>query len=180
MAESITPKQNLVIQSYLTVSLLAELKNNNLIDSYYFNNMRFGNPSIKTSLKEIGVDNQGCAMMTLYAMLVLPKELIENEHLSDYEKINHFLQIHTQRTNTTYASDSRSVNYLRHIRNAVAHAKIEFRPGEVITFSDENQRKKEAFYTELPLAHLGQLIHELQMVHLKYIQNLQLQLGRDR
>ena len=178
MTTSVTQEQNLLFQSYFTVSLLAELKNNNLLGSAYYEGMTFGAPWIKDELRNIGVDNQGCAMMTLYAMLVLPREIIQQAYASDYDNINTFLQAHTQSTTTTYRSDSPSVNHLRHIRNAVAHARVEFHPNDVIIFRDANPRANETFSTELPLRHLGELIHRLQMVHIAYIQDLQQQKGQ--
>jgi hypothetical protein len=173
MTAPLTQEQNLLFHSYFTVSLLVELKNNSLLDSDYYKGMPFGAPWIKNELQKIGIDNQGCAMMTLYAMLVIPREIVQQAYASEYDKINTFLQTHTQNTNTTYRSDSQSVNHLRHIRNAVAHARVEFRPTDVIIFNDENRHTKETFSTELPLKHLGKLVHELQMVHIAYIQDLQ-------
>ena len=139
--------------------------------------MTFGVPWIKDELRKIGVDNQGCAMMLLYAMLVLPREIIQQAYSSEYDKIDAFLKTHTQNTTTTYSSDASSVKYLRHIRNAIAHARVEFSPTDAVTFNDENHRTNETFSTELPLNYLGELLHRLQMVHIAYIRDLQKQNG---
>lgn len=178
MPTTLSQEQNLLFQSYFTVSLLVELKNNNLLASGYFEGMSFGAPWIKDELRKIGVDNQGCAMMSLYAMLVLPREIIQKTYSDEYEKIDAFLNAHTQNTASTYKSDLPSANYLRHIRNAVAHARVEFRPTDAVIFNDENPRTNEAFSTELPLKYLGKLLHRLQMVHIAYIRDLQQQSGR--
>jgi len=175
---SFTQDQNLLFQSYFTVALLTELKNNNLLESAYYDGMTFGAPWIKDALRQIGIDNQGCALMALYVMLVLPRELIQRAYTSDYDDINRFLQGRVQNTVTTYNADSTSVDHLRHIRNAVAHARVEFRQNDVIIFSDENKRTNETFTTELPLASLGEFIHRLQMVHIAYIRDLQRQVSQ--
>ena len=173
----LTQEQNLLFQSYFTVSLLVELKNNSLLDSAYYEGITFGAPWIKEELRSIGIDNQGCAMMALYAMLVLPREIIQQAYSSEYDDINNFLQSIMQNTTTKYRSDSSGINFLRHIRNAVAHARVEFSPNDVVTFFDENSRTNENFSSELPLTQLGEFIHRLQMVHIAYIQDLQQQNG---
>lgn len=173
MSTPLTQEQNLLFQSYFTFSLLVELKNNRLLNSDYFQDMHFGAPWIKDEIRKIGVDNQGCTMIALYVMLVLPQEIIQQTYSSRYEEINAFLHEHVRNTNTNYSSDGSSPQYLRHIRNSVAHARVEFRPGDVIIFKDENSRTDESFSTEFSLNKLGELLQQLQQVHLDYIQDLQ-------
>jgi hypothetical protein len=173
-----TQEQTLLFQSYCTVSLLVALTRNDLLKSDYFESMKFGAPWIKDELRKIGVDNQGCAMMLLYAMLVLPREILYKDYSSVYNEIDAFLETHTLNTDNKYKSDASSVKYLRHIRNAVAHATVEFRPTNTVIFNDENRRTNEKFSTELPLKYLGDLLNELQRVHIAYIQDLQKQIGR--
>jgi len=178
MPTSLSPQQNLLFQSYFTVSLLGELSNNDLLNSDYFEGMTFGAPWIKEELGKIGVDNQGSAMMALYAMLVIPRETIHQTYSSDYDKIDAFLGKHTRNTTTTYLSDANSVRYLRHIRNAVAHARVEFRPSDAVIFEDEDNRTSETFSMELPLNYFGEFLNQLQMVHIAYIRDLQQSIGR--
>lgn len=142
--------------------------------------MTFGAPWIKDELRKIGVDNQGSALMALYAMLVLPREIIQNSYSSEYDDISSFLNTHTKNTATTYRQDASSVKYIRHIRNAVSHARVEFRPNDAVIFKDENPHTNETFSTELPLAYLGNLIHKLQMVHVAYIRDLQQPNGQSK
>ncbi|KPQ37209.1 MAG: hypothetical protein HLUCCA11_01910 [Phormidesmis priestleyi Ana] len=168
----LTQEDNLILQSYITISLLVELKNNNLLSSAYFEGMMFGAPWIKEQLQSIGVDNQGCTVIALYAMLVLPREIVQNAHAREYDAINDFLRNHTQNTTTNYRSDNPTTNYLRHVRNAVAHARVSFRPNDAVIFMDENSRTNEFFSTELPLTRLGEFIHRLQTVHIAYIQGI--------
>jgi hypothetical protein len=72
----ISQKDNLLLQSYYSVSFLVELVNNNFLGTKCFDEMKFGASWIKEGIKEIGIDNQGSLMMSLYAMLVIPRELI--------------------------------------------------------------------------------------------------------
>lgn len=173
MTTEFTQEDNLILQSYITVSLLVELKNNDLLTSAYFEGMTFGVPWIKDQLRSICVDNQGCAMMSLYAMLVLPREIVQNAYSTEYDAINDFLRVHTKNTTTNYRCDNPTTKYLRHIRNAVAHARSTFRPNDAVVFTDENKRTNESFSTELPLAHLGEFVHRLESVHVAYIQTMQ-------
>ena len=170
MSNRLTQKENLLFQSYYTFSLLTELHNNRLLESEYHNGMVFGVPQIKEDLRSIGIDNQGCVLMALYVMLVIPKEIVQQKYSLEYDSISEFLQTHTQNTSTTYRSDTPTVRYLRHIRNAVTHARVEFRPYDVIIFSDANSNK-ESFSTELPLSHLGEFVNQLQKVHIAYSQD---------
>jgi hypothetical protein len=180
MPTILTQEENLLFQSYFTACLLTELANHKFLESDYYNSMKFGASWVKGELRKIGVDNQGCAMMMLYAMLVLPREIVQQAYSSEYDDINTFLKTCTKNTATTYRSDASSVEYVRHIRNAVAHARVEFRPKDAIIFEDEHPGTSETFSTELPLPYLGELIHRLQMVHIAYIQNLQRQSAKSK
>ena len=169
----LTQKDNLLFQSYFTFVLLAELRNSDFLKSEFFREMDFGSPWIKEELTKIGIDNQGCALIALYVMLVIPRELIFDNCSNEYDGIRVFLESHTQNTSTTYRRDSPTIDFLRHVRNSVAHARVSFRPNDVIIFSDENDWTGEAFASELPLQYLGELIQRLQRVHLQYIRKLQ-------
>jgi len=173
MSANLTQHDNLLLQSYYTFSLLVELKNNNFLESNYFSEMSFGNPEIKRALKdEIKIDNQGCAMMALYSMLVLPLEIVQKSYQSEYEVIRQFLETHTRNTQPTSA-DKKPIDFIRHIRNSVSHASVEFRENDVVIFSDYNSKIKETFSTELSLSKLGEFINRLQQVHFAYVKNLQ-------
>jgi hypothetical protein len=171
----LTPEQNLLFQSYFTVSLLVALTRNDLLKSDYFESMEFHAPWIKDELRKIGVNNQGCTIMLLYAMLVIPRELIFDRYKSKYKEINAFLETHTRNTKTDYELDTSSFKYLRHIRNAIAHASVEFLPTAMI-FKDKHGSAE--FSMELPLEYFDELLNLLQGVHINYIQDLQQQIGR--
>jgi hypothetical protein len=168
----LTQEDNLLIQSFYSTVLLTELKNNNFLNSDFFNNMIFGSPQIKGELKKIGVDNQGCALMILYAMIIVPKELFWEKFPKEKQLIEDFLQNNTVNTVTTYKDDSPKIDFLRHVRNAVAHARISFRPSEAICFSDEDTRTGATFSTELPLTQLGVFLQELMRIHNSFVKSM--------
>lgn len=174
MVEKLILKQedDLLLQSYMTFSLLAELHNHGFINSNYFKEMNFGARWIQESLPKVGIDNQGCAMIALYSMLVLPKEVVQDTYSAEYEDIQQFVKVHARVITSTYKRDHPEIDFIRHIRNAVAHANAEFRPCDVIIFNDKNSRTGEEFRCELPLDKLGQLLNELQRIHVKYLHNL--------
>jgi hypothetical protein len=111
-------------------------------------------------------------------MLVVPKELLEQRHADEFEKVRESLEANCTDTTTTYSRDTPTVDYVRHIRNSVAHARVSFRPNDVVIFSDSYG--SDTFSTELPLSKAGELIHRLQMIHVKHVQELQRDALRER
>jgi hypothetical protein len=167
----ISQEANLILQSYITISLISELRNNGFLESEFFGQMKFGSPWIKDALMKIGADNQGSALMALYAMLVIPRQLIFEEYPEKVEAIQNFLRSNAQNTKTTYKSDTPKIDFLRHIRNAVSHSRVSFREKDVVIFYD--QYKDQEFSTELPLRYFGWFMNELQEIHLEYIRSHQ-------
>ena len=171
-------EENLLFQSYYTVCFLIELRNNAFTNSDYYDSITFADPIVKEVIRNLGVDNQGSLLMSLYAMLVIPKQLVEKLHSDEFDKIQKFLHANTANTTTTYTEDQSTIDYLRHIRNAVAHARVSFRPGDVVIFQDTNG--KSSFSTELSLQKVGEFIHRLRMVHFKHIQDREREQLRER
>jgi HEPN pEK499 p136 len=180
MGQSITQEDNLILQTYYTFILLMELgdEKNNFLNSDYYNRMQL-DLAVRQGLNEITVQNQGSLLMALYAMLVIPKELLEKEYKNEYKGINTFLRGHIAETITSYPkedeTDLSSIDFVRHIRNSVSHARVSFEPHQFIMFIDrrvdQNGDLKAEFSTKLPLAKVGEFLNELQKVHLKYIEN---------
>ena len=171
--DMITPEENLILQSYITTSLLVELGNNNFFASQYFESMNFGQPAIKEILRNQGIDNQGCAIMSLYAMLVVPYELIRTKHPSDFSSMNKMLLKNVRNVTTTYHDCASKSDFLYHLRNAVAHCRITFKDGDCMLFSDSNPSGKKQFQGELPLEQLSHFFHKLQGIQLKVIKDVQ-------
>jgi len=165
----LTQEDNLLLQSLYSTMLLAELSKSDFLKSDFFERMAFTYPAMKGELRKVGVDNQGCALMSLYAMLVIPRERFKDQFPDEYRAVEDFLQVHAVNTVTTYKKDSPKINFLRHVRNAVAHARISFRPSEAICFSDEKMGTGEKFSTDLPLAQFGVFLNELLQVHVAFV-----------
>ena len=169
LQEMINQADNLILQAYYTTNLIVELKNNKFLKSDFFQGMTFGQPAIKEELKIVDVDNQGSALMALYAMLVIPKEILKEQYSAEYAALNEFLQLVVTNTVTNYPHDSPSINFVHHIRNSVAHARVEFVENDYVLFRDKNKDRHWQFETRLPLNFLGEFIGKLQRIHMRYI-----------
>lgn len=169
----ISQADNLILQSYYSVSLLAELRNNDFLGSEYFEEMKFGTPWIKDGIKSIGVDNQGSLLMSLYAMLVIPRELMFAQYSKKVVDIQNFLRKKCIITKNDYQSQIENIDLLRHIRNSVSHAKVAFIPNQLVTFTDKNPRSNKTMEFQLPLQDIGLFLSKLQEWHLNYIQENQ-------
>jgi len=159
--------QDLIIQSYFTVAFVTELKNNDFLNSECYRNMKFEDTFLKDNLPQIGIDNRGALLIFLYAMLVVPKELIEQELPSEFRNFNSLIEQIKSQAYSTYESDAENINYLRHIRNAVAHANVEFSENDV-EFIDKNNSGSQC-NIKIPLDRLGQFLEKLQKIIISYL-----------
>ena len=165
----ISQSDNLLLQSYYSVSLLVELRNNNFLESQFFEGMSFGAPWIKAGIKTIGVDNQGSLLMSLYAMLVIPRELVFHKYEKNVNEIQRFLRANCKVIKNDYQTKNEKINFLRHMRNSVSHASVEFDPNNTVTFTDTNPRSKKIIQFKLPLILIKELLTKSQEVHLQHI-----------
>jgi hypothetical protein len=160
---------NLLIQSYFTTSFLLELKNLDFLNSDYYKSVEFEDKFVQEHLPSVGIDNQGAMLMVLYAMLVVPKQLIQTDFPEEFENLNQVVEELKLYSRSTYRQDSERIDYVRHIRNAVAHARVLFNPNIKVTFTDENNRGERCVIT-IQLADFGRFLTELQKVFFKYIE----------
>ena len=171
----IGPEDNLIFQPYLIIELLFNLKKHHFIGSDYFKKMKY-NEDTRYLLKEAGIYNQGLIMLTLYALLVIPKEILEKKDYDpDFEKINKKISNHFD-TKTNYPSDSLNINYIRHLRNALSHGRISFIRNSHIEFRDQKVADKKVvneFKSEINIKDVGLLINNLQQGIIgKYLEHL--------
>lgn len=171
MIMELTQDDNLLIQSYLSIGFLAELKNNKFLKSDCYRELNFGNSYIKETLPKIGIDNQGTLLISLYAMLVVPKQILEHEFPEEFAELNTKVDQLKASSNSSYSKDSIKIDYIRHIRNAVAHARVQFIPNKSVIFTDKNNRGEICIIT-IPLNKVDLLLTELQKVFMKYIEKL--------
>lgn len=169
-----TQEDNILIQSYFTIAFLAELKNNNFLESDCYKKLPFEDNFIKEKLPSIGIDNRGNLLITLYTMLVIPKELLSDRYPTEFAKLNNIVENIKSKANSSYRTDQKKINYIRHIRNAVAHAKVEF-VNNAVEFTDENNTEKCTII--IPLMEVGTFLTELQKIFMKYIETLKVKMN---
>ncbi len=165
-------EDNLLIQSYFSTAFLIELKNLKFLDSDYYEDIEFQDKYVQEHLPSIGIVNHGAMLMILYALLVIPKELIEKHYQKDFDNLNVFVDSIKSKATSNYKNDANKINYIRHIRNSVAHAKVSFNSEKEVVFLDKNNNGSECTIV-IPLASMGQFIEELRNIFFKHIKNLQ-------
>ena len=161
--KALTNTDNLIFQTFLTVEFLEALHESAFLNSDYYDSLP-QSITRKTEFSEIGIGNQGTLLMFLYALLVVPKEVLSNEFNEQYRKIELFLRQKATRIESTYKKQ----DLVRHLRNSVSHAKVEFEPNQHVIFKDSNSRTGEVFEMELKLKYVGGLIVELKKIHSLY------------
>lgn len=123
--------QSLFSQTLATISLIKKLSDSNFLESDYYKNMIFqdNNDQFKYILKESGLGNPSCLQMFLYALLVVPKEILEKNNKLYYKNCKDNFNILCSNlidssSNTTYKKEKNiyQMDYYTHIRNAVSHA----------------------------------------------------------
>ena len=166
-------KDNLILQMFASIIMLVELQTKDFTKSEYFKSLQFENPGIKKIIEMIGIGNQGVLLMSLYGMLVLPRELdLQTEYPNDYKNVNDFTKSKATNVQTTYRSDQPNIDYLRHIRNAVAHSKVTMEGTEFL-IQDQKARTGESFTCKISREDIGGVVHLHQHPFLNYIIKLQ-------
>ena len=171
----VTNEDDLIFQSLYTVMLIKALDEAKLLDSTYFDSLPLS-PDVRHHIKHIRVGNQGCLLMFLYALLVLPRELIEDKYKTEYAEIDKTLNSWNMKTESTYGNGEPPHEYIRRIRNAVSHGRVSFEPEKFVRFEDKDKKDKNGkslkFSTEMPLSkdgqNVGEFLNRLLSVHAKY------------
>lgn len=164
-------QDNLLIQTYFTTSFIGELNNLNFLNSEYYKNAQFEDKFVKDNLPKIGIDNQGTLLIFLYTMLVIPRQLLEEKYPEGFQNLNLIIDQIKSEAQSDYSSDSDKINYIRHIRNSIAHARVEFEPEKTVTFIDQN-RSGNTCRIIIPLNKVGLFLTELQKLFLNYVEDL--------
>jgi len=163
-----TQDDNLLIQSYFTLGLLMELNNQKFLESEYFKNIEFQDTIVKANLPSYGIDNQGTLMIFLYVTLVLSKQLLSEKFPEEFIKLNTTIDQIKISAVSTYKKDKDGIDFIRHIRNSVAPARVEFNPTISVTFIDENNSNEECKIT-IALKNIGIFLTQLQLLHRKHL-----------
>ncbi|MDO7479912.1 HEPN family nuclease [Acinetobacter baumannii] len=174
MAEKFSEHENLIIQSYMNFNWLAEMDNLKFVESPEYKQLNFIDKFTQNSIAELGLINQGFIPVAFYIMLVIPRETIFNLYKEKYEEINLYIaEKLSPEVETTYSNDTKRIDFLRHIRNAVSHMNFEMTTEvDYVVFKDENPRKNEKFRCKFSNLDLGKIMQKLREVHFHYIENI--------
>lgn len=176
MKKEITEQDSILLQSLANVSLLAELSNNDFLNSSYFHELKFKNKYFKEILILSGIGNPAMMQMMLYSLLVVVKEILSGEVNHDLDqdisRINKLMaELTEEDTYSTYNKESKKkdINYFKHIRNAVAHSNCKYitenQKNYVIFFDKYN--KKECII-KIECNKVGILLEELQKLIIRW------------
>lgn len=174
---NITSEESLLLQCLSTTALFGELANANFLDSDYFKRLTFANENCKIILKESGLGNPATMQMMLYALLIVPREILSRAAYNRLEtyaaRINPLVcSLIEEATCSTYDNEEKieKINYFRHIRNAVAHSKCNYfseNQKNYVVFTDNT--KSEQCSIKMECYKVGLVLMELQKVIMEYI-----------
>ena len=165
-------EESLYLQILATTSLLAELSNNNFLDSDYFSKMNFSNNSFKEILQISSIGNPACLQMMLYALLVIPKEIDNNIFNTSY--LNNMIDtlIENNSTFSNYNSDSNQIDYIRHFRNSISHSRCRYFNDKqgiaMVEFKDNNANTSESCIITIKCINVGKILEEIQKILQNY------------
>lgn len=176
--EAISPEESLLLQCLATTSLLGELSNANFLTSDYYKQLTFANNDIKNVLTLSGLGNPATMQMMLYALLTVPRETFSRTAYSVLEtyveRINPLISslVETETLSTYDGEDSHEkIDYFRHIRNAVAHAKCNYfseNGRNYVVFSDNNGTCSKVCSIKIECYKVGTILMELQKLIMEY------------
>lgn len=133
----LTENESIFCQALAMTSLLAELNNNDFLNSDYYNSLKFqGNEeNFRKILKSSGLGNPATMQMYLYILLVMPKELLkmsDTRTLGVFKKeINQLFIKGIDNVITTYKNEDKNdittIDFYNHTRNSVAHSNCRYK-----------------------------------------------------
>lgn len=180
---NLTEQECMFCQTLAMTSLITELSGSDFLSSDYYNkNITFGkNDDIfRKILNTSRVGNPATMQMFLYLLLVMPKETlsgIDDKTINLWENnLKTTIQSFSISVTTTYPGESNSdlstVNYYRHIRNAVSHAKCVYETEEgrtYVTFKDENPKKSYHCEIKILTSDVGSMLEVLEKQIMTYL-----------
>ena len=180
---NLTEQESIFCQALAMTSLLAELSDRDFLNSDYYNqNIIFAenNDNFQKILKASGLGNPATMQIFLYILLVMPKETLsglDDRTLNSWENaLKTIVSSFSLSVTTTYPGESSSnlstVNYYRHIRNAVSHANCVYETEKgrtYITFKDEDTRKLYHCEIKMLTSDAGRILEVLQKQIMIYL-----------
>lgn len=180
---NLTEQESIFCQALAMTSLLGELSNRDFLNSDYYNeNIHFaGNgDNFRKILKASGMGNPATMQMFLYILLVMPKETLSGlDHVTieSWENaLKTIIQSFNPSVTTTYPGESSgdlsTVNYYRHIRNAVSHSRCVYETEEgrqYVTFKDEDPKRSYHCEIKMLTSDVGSMLEVLQKQIMIYL-----------
>jgi len=127
---------NYLCMAALNYKMMCSMFNNNIVYDCKYNNIF--NESELIAYKQIGVANQASLLSSLYSLYVVPYERLYKD-TSMLTDIENYLQRNIVIITNSYNPPA-DLHY--HLRNAVAHAKIEFLTATKVKFNDSRIKKQ--------------------------------------
>ena len=160
-----------LLQALASTGLIAALANNDYLNDQHFNNLKFDNESFKKNIFQSGIGNPATLQMFLYALLVATYEMNKGHSLNmKFEQLNAFIDNLAINKCSNYPSDTAEFQYVKHLRNAVAHSKTYYFVNEnvcYVTFTD-NYKNNNCEFT-FKTSDIGKILEELQKIILNYL-----------
>ena len=126
-------KVSLLLQNQANVFLLSKLLKPIFLKSAVFNDLTSDNQFFRDVIERSGLGNPAMMLMMLYALLVVPKELLSQsancEMKQRIDKIDPLIaNLAEDGTSSTYPNEENKekIKYSRHMRNAISHARAHF------------------------------------------------------
>ena len=172
---SISQVDSLLYQSVSMCMLLTELIHKEFLESDFYKKCCFQkeNSAVKEILSNSGgIGNPATLQTMLYLLLVCPREsLSETEKQELDQTVNDFCKkLNPSNYNSSYSSDRKSVDFSRHLRNAIAHSLCEYPAAGKMIFKDINPKNnKETFEIKIDSNNIEQLLELLQVKIISFL-----------
>ena len=164
---------NILIQANSVSYLLIALKQNNFLKSNYYNSEFNLSSDIRKIFNQVDIDNQGCLLMILYTILLMPKEIFFQNFKTDFISLADFMDNEQSiKITSTNNKKIRKEDYIRHLRNSIAHSSVSFIPNESVTFSDSHKGKS-VVTIEIPLNKIPDILSILFEILKKFMLKMQ-------
>ena len=172
---SISKEDSLLLQSWSSASMIGHLSNSVFLKSDLYSNLPLSNLQ-RWTIDHSGIGNPAMMQMTLYALLVIPKEILSTD-TKEYHRIEHTFNIYASYlaesgTASTYKNeqDLKEINYYKHIRNSVSHSRCEYYgsdPEFFVHFLDSYQG--EECHIRMRCNNVGKLLDQLSKIMELYL-----------
>ena len=166
-------------QALTMTTLIYELHKSNFLKSDFFKNNFFkennpNNSNFKKILNEYGIGNTATLQMFLYILLVMPKEILNDEQFQN--ELNEKIKILDFSIETSYPNENKeNVDLYSHIRNAIAHSRcfsILENNTYYLQFEDVNPKKdKHRCKIKMEISQVVSMFSKVQMSIMEFLNN---------